>query len=68
MSGWRRSLGLSQYEILFRQNDIEAEVLSEQTEGDLEKPGLSLGHRKRLLKAITGLGMGQTEDPIRLLR
>src|SRR5271170_7690104 len=53
---WLRSLGLGQYETLFRQNDIDAEVLSELTEGDLEKLGVSLGHRKRLLKAIANLG------------
>src|SRR5271168_2993793 len=46
---WLRSLGLGQYETLFRQNDIDAEVLSELTEGDLEKFGVSFGHRKRLL-------------------
>ena len=45
----------SQYETLFRQNDIDAEVLSELTDGDLEKFGVSFGHRKRLLKAIASL-------------
>src|SRR5271165_2576890 len=53
---WLRSLGLGQYEALFRQNDIDAEVLSELTDGDLEKFGVSFGHRKRLLKAIASLG------------
>ena len=43
VGGWLRSLGLSQYETLFRQNDIDAEVLSELTDGDLEKFGVSLG-------------------------
>jgi hypothetical protein len=57
---WLRSLGLGQYETLFRQNDIDAEVLSELTEGDLEKFGLSFGHRKRLLKAIASLGSTET--------
>ena len=55
-----RSLGLSQYETLFRQNDIDAEVLSELTDGDLEKFGVSFGHRKRLLKAIASLGSTET--------
>src|ERR1700733_1469100 len=54
-----RSLGLGQYEALFRQNDIDAEVLSELTEGDLEKFGVSFGHRKRLLKAIANLGAAE---------
>ena len=60
VGGWLRSLGLSQYETLFRQNDIDAEVLNELTEGDLEKFGVSLGHRKRLLKAIASLGSTET--------
>ena len=36
---WLRSLGLDQYEALFRENDIDAEVLSDLTDGDLEKFG-----------------------------
>ena len=60
VGGWLRSLGLSQYETLFRQNDIDVEVLSELTDGDLEKFGVSFGHRKRLLKAIAGLGSTET--------
>jgi hypothetical protein len=52
---WLRNLGLQQYEALFRENDIDAEVLSDLTDGDLEKIGVSLGHRKRLLKAIATL-------------
>ena len=46
--GLAASLGLGQYETLFRQNDIDSEVLSELTEGDLEKFGVSFGHQKRL--------------------
>ena len=53
---WLRGLGLGTYETLFRQNDIDAEVLSELTDSDLEKFGVSFGHRKRLLKAIASLG------------
>src|SRR5271170_7269016 len=60
---WLRGLGLGQYETLFRQNDIDAEVLSELTEGDLEKFGVSFGHRKRLLKAIAVLGTAETAKP-----
>src|SRR5277367_1879368 len=57
---WLRSLGLGQYETLFRENDIDAEVLSDLTDGDLEKFGVSFGHRKRLLKAIASLGSTET--------
>src|SRR5271163_4164381 len=52
---WQRSLGLGQHEALFRENEIDAEVLPELTDGDLEKIGVPLGHRKRLLKAIASL-------------
>ncbi len=56
---WLRGLGLGQYEALFRENDIDAEVLSKLTEGDLTQLGVSLGHRKRLLRAIASLGPAQ---------
>jgi class 3 adenylate cyclase/tetratricopeptide (TPR) repeat protein len=52
---WLRDLGLGQYEGIFRDNEIEADVLSELTEADLEKLGLPLGPRKRILKAIANL-------------
>ena len=53
VGGWLRGLG--QYEALFRASDIDADILPELTEVDLEKLGVSLGHRKRLLRAISGL-------------
>ena len=52
---WLRGLGLEQYETLFRENDIDAEVLGDLTDGDLEKIGVSLGHRRRLLRAVAAL-------------
>jgi predicted ATPase/class 3 adenylate cyclase len=52
---WLHSLGLEQYHAIFRDNAIDTDVLPELTEGDLEKLGLPLGHRKRLLKAISAL-------------
>jgi predicted ATPase/class 3 adenylate cyclase len=52
---WLCGLGLQQYATTFRDNAIDAEVLSELTEADLEKLGVVLGHRKRLLKAIATL-------------
>ena len=47
--------GLGQYEAVFRDNAIDADVVADLTDGDLEKLGLPLGDRKRLLKAIAGL-------------
>ncbi len=53
---WLRSLGLSQYEVAFRENGIDSDVLVDLSDADLEKLGvLPLGHRKRLLRAIAGL-------------
>ena len=56
IGSWLRSLGLEQYDALFRENDIDAEVLGDVTDADLEKLGVTFGHRKRLLKAIASLG------------
>src|SRR5262249_19542657 len=60
VGGWLRSLGLGQYEALFRASDIDADILPELTDVDLEKLGVSLGHRKRLLRAISGLTAAET--------
>ena len=55
VAAWLQDLGLTRYAEAFRDNDIDAEVLAELTEADLEKLGVSLGHRKKLLKAIAAL-------------
>jgi class 3 adenylate cyclase len=52
---WLRTLDLEQYEAIFRQNEIDREVLPELIDADLEKLGVPMGHRKRLLKAIAAL-------------
>jgi len=55
LGGWLRSLGLGQYEKPFDENGVDAEVLPDLTDADLEKLGVLLGHRKRLLRAIAAL-------------
>jgi class 3 adenylate cyclase len=55
IGGWLRHHGLGQYEATFRQNEIDLDILPELTEPDLEKIGVPLGARKRLLKAIKTL-------------
>src|SRR5271169_1407855 len=60
VGGWLKSLGLGQYEALFRASDIDADILPELTDVDLEKLGVSLGHRKRLHRAISGLTTAET--------
>jgi hypothetical protein len=56
VASWLQSLGLGQYEASFRSAEIDAEILPALTDQDLEKLGVPLGHRKRLLKAIASLG------------
>jgi class 3 adenylate cyclase/tetratricopeptide (TPR) repeat protein len=49
---WLRRNNFEQYAEAFEANDIDVDVLPELTESDLEKLGVSLGNRRRLLKAI----------------
>jgi class 3 adenylate cyclase len=49
---WLRRNKLEQYADAFEANDVDLDVLSELTEHDLEKLGVSLGNRHRLVKAI----------------
>ncbi|MCW2242406.1 AAA family ATPase [Azospirillum canadense] len=55
VDAWLDQLGLARYGLVFRDNAIDADVLSELTDEDLAKLGVLLGHRKRLLKAIAAL-------------
>ena len=52
---WLEQLGLPQYAEVFADNDVDLEALRFLTEGDLEKLGISLGNRKKLLNAIAQL-------------
>jgi class 3 adenylate cyclase/predicted ATPase len=64
LGGWLRSLGLAQYEAIFRENAIDADVLHDLTEDHLREMGLPLGARLKLLKAISALALGA--EPIGL--
>src|SRR5215813_1814997 len=63
VGGWLRNLGLGRYEALFRASEIDADILPELTEADFEKLGVPLGHRKRLLRAISGLVAAEGSAP-----
>ena len=57
VAAWLGGLGLEQYARLFRDNDIDREILSGMSAEDLKELGISsFGHRRRLLNAITALG------------
>ena len=52
---WLKEQGLAQYAGMLADNDIDFDVLVDLTESDLEKLGLSFGHRRKLLKALAAL-------------
>jgi class 3 adenylate cyclase len=52
---WLASLGLSEYAQRFAENGVDTEVLPELTDQDLEKLGVVLGHRRKMLRAIREL-------------
>ena len=56
VADWLRSLGLGQYEAVFRDSEIDADVLPELTDQHLKDLGVSLGHRLKILRAIRALG------------
>ena len=49
---WLKDLGLGEYCSVFADHDIDFGVLPDLAETDLEKLGLTLGHRRKLLRAI----------------
>jgi hypothetical protein len=53
---WLEKLGLGQYAQRFAENDISFSILSDLTDQDLKEIGVSLGHRRELLRAIANLG------------
>ncbi len=56
IADWLEKLGLGQYAQRFADNDIDFDILSDLTDQDLEKVGVtSLGHRRKLLRAIANL-------------
>jgi class 3 adenylate cyclase len=56
IADWLKKLGMSEYAERFAENDIEIDILPELTDHDLERLGISLGYRRRILRAIRELG------------
>jgi class 3 adenylate cyclase len=56
IAGWLEKLGLGQYAQRFAENDIDFDILGDLTDQDLKEIGVtSLGHRRKLLRAIADL-------------
>ena len=59
VADWLQKLGLGQYAQRFAENDISFSVLTDLTDQDLKEIGVSLGHRRQLLRAIAELKGGE---------
>jgi class 3 adenylate cyclase len=55
IADWLKKLGMSEYVQRFADNAIDFSVLPDLTDQDLEKLGVLLGHRRKLLRAIAAL-------------
>ena len=60
---WLEGLGLGQYAQVFADNDVRLDVLKDLTDADLRELGVSLGDRRRILRAITDMTEGSSADP-----
>src|SRR6266849_9796529 len=63
IADWLEKLGLGQYARRFNENGIDLSVLPDLTDQDLEKLGVLLGHRRKLLRAIADLEAIEKSPP-----
>ncbi|MGA9322442.1 MAG: AAA family ATPase, partial [Xanthobacteraceae bacterium] len=63
ITDWLKNLGLSEYAERFVDNAIDLSVLPDLTDQDLEKLGVLLGHRRKMLRAIAALGGVPVAEP-----
>src|ERR1700692_1460262 len=64
IADWLSTLGMSEYAQRFAENDIDFTILGDLTDQDLEKIGVgSLGHRRKLLRAIADLKDVEKSEP-----
>jgi class 3 adenylate cyclase/predicted ATPase len=56
IGAWLASIGMSEYAERFAENRIDLSVLPELTDQDLEKLGVLMGDRRKMLRAIRNLG------------
>ena len=53
IADWLEKLGMSEYAERFSENKIDGSVLRHLTDQDLKDIGVPLGHRRRMLAAIS---------------
>jgi class 3 adenylate cyclase len=55
IADWLKTLGMSEYAERFAESDIDTSVLRDLNDQDLKEFGVSLGHRRKMLRAIAEL-------------
>jgi hypothetical protein len=60
VADWLKKLGMSEYVGRFAENRIDFSVLPDLTDQDLEKMGVVLGDRRKMLRAIANLEAWRT--------
>ena len=63
IADWLEKLGMSEYAERFAENRIDLSVLPDLTDQDLEKLGVVLGDRRKMLRAIANLDAPPTPAP-----
>src|SRR6516162_3128764 len=62
IADWLEKLGMSEYALRFAENRIDFSVLADLTDQDLEKLGVVLGDRRKILRAIAKLETHKNAD------
>jgi len=63
ITDWLEALGMSEYAARFAESDIDTSVLRDLTDQDLKDLGVSLGHRRKMLRAIAELASAVPTSP-----
>ena len=63
IADWLKTLGMSEYAERFAESDIDTSVLRDLTDQDLKELGVSLGHRRKMLRAIAELAGAAPTSP-----
>ena len=64
IADWLEKLGMSEYAKAFAENRIDFSVLPDLTDQDLEKLGVLLGDRRKMLRAIAKLKVDENAGPV----
>ena len=63
IAGWLDNLGMSEYAERFAENKIDVSVLRHLTDQDLKDIGVALGHRRKMLAAISEVAAATATEP-----